>query len=71
MGEYDEEIAGESGVGWIGNWNAGGSEEVVWREVRRRQRQKRSQPPSKGKPAHLGRFIPSSIIPDYITKCPL
>ena len=45
---YDGEIAGESGVeGWIENWSARDSEEMVQREVRRRQRQNRSQPPSK------------------------
>ena len=43
-----EEIAGvNEEEGWIENWSARDSEEVVQREVHRRQRQNRSQPPSK------------------------
>ena len=46
--EYDGEIIGESGVeGWIENWSARDSVEVVQRKVRWRQQQNHSQPPSK------------------------
>ena len=65
-GVGSEEIAGESGgVIGTGNWSAKGSEAMARCGSHRRQPLNRVQPPSKGKPTRLGRFIPSSINPDH------